>query len=106
MPDFDKMTLEQLVRPEGYDCDCGKHHVSPMEYLKIGRGVIVYVPEMIAAMHRKKAIRRLRQKYLCRRRQARMRNPGRGERTVQPVRHSWRPHCTVRVGMRQRPHAL
>ena len=54
MPDFDKMTLEQLVRPEGYDCDCGKHHVSPMEYLKIGRGVIVYVPEMIAAMHRKK----------------------------------------------------
>ena len=54
MPDFDKMTLEQLVRAEGYDCDCGKHHVSPMEYLKIGRGVIVYVPEMIAAMHRKK----------------------------------------------------
>ena len=54
MADFDKMTLEELVCPEGYDCDCGKHHVCALDYLKIGRGVIKYVPEMIAAMGRKK----------------------------------------------------
>ena len=54
MADFDKMTLEELVCPEGYDCDCGKHHVCALDYLKIGQGVIKYVPDMIAAMGRKK----------------------------------------------------
>ena len=54
MPDFDKMTLEQLVGAQGYDCDCGKHHRCYLKYLKIGRGVIACVPEMIAAMHCKK----------------------------------------------------
>ncbi|MGN0802019.1 MAG: sn-glycerol-1-phosphate dehydrogenase [Candidatus Faecivicinus sp.] len=54
MADFDKMTLEELVCPEGYDCDCGKHHVCALDYLKIGKGAIEAVPEMIAAMGRKK----------------------------------------------------
>ena len=54
MPDFDKMTLEALVRPEGHDCECGKHHVCELQYLKIGRGVIRNVPDMIAAMGKKR----------------------------------------------------
>lgn len=54
MPEFDKMSLEMLVRPEGHDCECGKHHSCPMEYLKIGRGVVKHVPEMVAAMGGKK----------------------------------------------------
>ena len=54
MPDFDKMTLEELVRAEGYDCDCGKHHVCELKYLKIGRGAIASVPEMVAALGSKK----------------------------------------------------
>ena len=54
MPDFDKMTLEELVRPEGYDCECGKHHVCALEYLKIGRGAVKHVPDMIAAMGKKR----------------------------------------------------
>ena len=54
MPDFDKMSLEMLVRPEGFDCECGKHHVCEMKYLKIGRGAIVHVPEMVAAVGGKK----------------------------------------------------
>ncbi len=54
MPEFDKMSLEALVRPEGYDCECGKHHVCELKYLKIGRGVVENVPDMIAAMGKKK----------------------------------------------------
>lgn len=54
MPDFDKMTLEALVRPEGYDCACGKHHVCALQYLKVGRGAIVHVADMVAAMGRQK----------------------------------------------------
>ena len=38
MPDFEKMTLQELIRPEGFDCDCGKHHACAMDFLEIGRG--------------------------------------------------------------------
>lgn len=54
MPDFDKMTLNELICEAGHDCECGKHHVSALQYLKIGRGAIACVPEMIAAMGKKK----------------------------------------------------
>lgn len=54
MPDFDKMSLEELVCAEGYDCECGKHHVCELKYLKIGRGAIAHVPDMIAALGKKK----------------------------------------------------
>ena len=43
MPNFADLTIEQLVRPEGYDCECGKHHVCELKYLKIGRGVITEI---------------------------------------------------------------
>ncbi len=54
MQSFDKMSLEELVCAAGYDCDCGKHHVCELQYLKIGRGVIVHLADMIAAMGKKK----------------------------------------------------
>lgn len=54
MADFDKMSLEALVRPEGHDCECGKHHVCELKYLKVGRGVVKHVPDMIAALGCKK----------------------------------------------------
>ena len=54
MVEFDKLTLEELVCPEGYDCTCGKHHACALDYLKIGRGVVAKVPEMIRAMGKKK----------------------------------------------------
>ena len=54
MPDFDKMTLEAMVRPQGYDCTCGKHHACALQYLRIGRGAIVHVADMVAAMGRQK----------------------------------------------------
>ena len=54
MLEFDKMSVEELVRAEGYDCECGKHHVCALKYLKIGRGVIANVAEMVAALGCKK----------------------------------------------------
>ena len=54
MPNFAELSIEQLVRPEGYDCECGKHHVCELKYLKIGRGVITEVPKMIEALGKKK----------------------------------------------------
>lgn len=54
MPEFDKMSLEELVRPQGFDCECGKHHVCELQYLKIGRGAVEHVPDMVAAMGKKR----------------------------------------------------
>ena len=54
MPDFANMTLSQLVRPEGYACKCGRHHVCALKYLNIGRGIVSEVPKMVAAMGKKK----------------------------------------------------
>jgi len=54
MSDFANMTLSQLVRPEGYACKCGRHHVCALKYLNIGRGIINEAPRMIEAMGKKK----------------------------------------------------
>ena len=54
MPRFDQMSLKELIRPEGFDCECGRHHVCALQYLKIGRGAVESVPEMLAAMGRKR----------------------------------------------------
>lgn len=54
MPHFDQMSLKELIRPEGFDCECGRHHVCALQYLKIGRGAVESVPEMLAAMGKKR----------------------------------------------------
>ncbi len=54
MPRFDQMFLKELIRPEGFDCECGRHHVCALQYLKIGRGAVESVPEMLAAMGKKR----------------------------------------------------
>lgn len=48
------MTCEELVSKAGYDCGCGRHHVCGMDYLKIGRGVIRFLPDLIAAMKKER----------------------------------------------------
>lgn len=50
MHDFSHMTLEELVREQGYDCECGRHHVCSLDFLKIERGAIRYVADMVRAM--------------------------------------------------------
>ena len=54
MPEFGKMTLAELTRPEGHECACGKRHVCALKYLNIGRGIVTEVPKMIAAMGRRR----------------------------------------------------
>ena len=54
MPAFDTMSLSELIRPQGYDCPCGKHHACPMDYLKIGPGAIQETAAMVQAMGSKK----------------------------------------------------
>ncbi len=54
MPDFDCMSLGELLRPEGYECSCGRHHGVQIRYLKTGKGVLNCVPEMVAALGAKK----------------------------------------------------
>lgn len=51
---FDDMTLQELVRPEGYACACGKKHVCAMDFLEIGPGVLRKAPDMVRAMGSKK----------------------------------------------------
>lgn len=53
MKRFCEMSCEELVSKQGYDCACGRHHVCGLDYLKIGRGVIRHLPDMIAAMGKK-----------------------------------------------------
>lgn len=54
MKSFREMTCEELVRPEGWDCGCGRHHGCALEFLRIGRGVVEAVPEMIRTMGKQK----------------------------------------------------
>ena len=50
MTDFAALPLEQLIRPEGYDCACGKHHACALDYLGIGRGRIRETADMVRRM--------------------------------------------------------
>ncbi len=54
MPNFGNMSLSELIRPEGFECACGKKHVCALKYLNIGRGIVGEVPAMVAAMGKQK----------------------------------------------------
>ena len=42
------MALEELIRPEGHTCACGRHHGIGLKFLRIGSDVIlVEVREML-----------------------------------------------------------
>lgn len=45
MNDFAHMTLDELIREGGYECECGRHHGAGLKYLKIGRDATQYVAE-------------------------------------------------------------
>ena len=54
MPDFDRMSIQEMIRREGFSCGCGKRHSCALDYLQIGSGVIENVGEMIRALGCKK----------------------------------------------------
>jgi len=50
MNDFAHMTLEELIREGGYECECGRHHGAGLKYLKIGRNAVAYVNDAMRAI--------------------------------------------------------
>lgn len=44
------MTLEEILRPEGHECSCGKTHRCDLKYLKVGKGVVACLPEALKAL--------------------------------------------------------
>lgn len=54
MQGFEYLPIEQLIRPEGFDCECGLHHGVDLKYLKIGCGAISHVGDAVYAVGAKK----------------------------------------------------
>ena len=50
MEKFEDLAIEELIRPEGFDCECGVHHSVAVKYIKIGRGAVKYVAEAVKAL--------------------------------------------------------
>lgn len=47
---FENLSLNELMRPEGFDCECGVHHGVSLKYIKIARGAIRSLPEAVKAV--------------------------------------------------------
>lgn len=46
---FSQMTLSELIRPEGHDCACGRHHTAGLKNLRIGEGAVEALPAFLRA---------------------------------------------------------
>lgn len=47
MPDFAHMSFDELTRPGGHECSCGRRHETDLRFLRIGRGVVAALPEAL-----------------------------------------------------------
>lgn len=47
---FGQMTLEELIRPEGFPCACGKTHSAPVRYISIRRNAVEDLPKALCAI--------------------------------------------------------
>lgn len=47
MNHFADMTMDELIREGGYDCECGRHHATGLKYVKIGRDATAFLPEAL-----------------------------------------------------------
>lgn len=50
MSEFLNRPIEDLIRPEGFSCACGKRHTAFVRYLKLGRGAVDLVPDALKAL--------------------------------------------------------
>ena len=50
MPDFSHMRLDELTRPGGYACPCGRRHAVSLPWLRIARGALEALPEALKAV--------------------------------------------------------
>lgn len=44
------MTLEELIRPEGHRCNCGREHRIGLKFLRIGSGVTAALPKALEVL--------------------------------------------------------
>ena len=51
---FSELSVEELVRPGGYQCSCGRIHKCELQYLKIGRGAVQDTPAMLETLGSRK----------------------------------------------------
>ena len=53
---FSELPIEELVKPGGYACSCGRTHKCELKFLKIGRGAVQEAPKMLEALGSKKPL--------------------------------------------------
>ena len=51
MIDIADLSIDELIRPEGFDCSCGRHHRAALEYLKTGSGAVAELPRVLEGFH-------------------------------------------------------
>lgn len=49
MDHFANLPLQELLRPEGFDCACGRHHRTGLQHFALGNGVLTRLPEILRA---------------------------------------------------------
>ena len=50
MQSFAHLPIEQLLRPEGFACGCGKHHHTDLRHLALGSGALAQLPAMLRTL--------------------------------------------------------
>ena len=50
MSNLTRLSIEQLIDPKGFDCDCHRHHAVKIAYIKSCRGAIRFAPEMLRVL--------------------------------------------------------
>ena len=54
MTDFSLLPTDQLLRPEGFECECGLRHQAPIRFIRVGAGAVSSIPEALKALNAKK----------------------------------------------------
>ena len=47
---FSNLSIEELINPEGFECECGGHHVADIKYIVVSDGAINSVPDILKKM--------------------------------------------------------
>ena len=50
MEDLKTKTIDELIRPEGFSCSCGKDHKAGIPFVRISSGALSSVPEALALL--------------------------------------------------------
>lgn len=49
MESFENLSVESLLRQEGFACKCGKHHDVTLRFMRLGDNAISMLPETLDA---------------------------------------------------------